>query len=373
MEEKIMKKILATVLALVMMLSCAVFASAAETTLPDITFEGWWTAWTQGLEITEEGFTMTFDVKSENATANYHSPTLIVHAGTADTLGTEYWAQRSDAWGWLYAENVGDHAAALQEKGYSWEYTFAEGFDWANFVPTLIAGTSATVTAKLEGTNVLLTYAMAGVTNKVTIPVNAEAPVYVCITGENCAVSNIVVTTPDAPAPEAPIADGDQFHIYYPAGESYITATANDTGKKLLDGTKEEAALWTVEVDENGYYTFLCDGKYLTSGETGNSLTLADAASDYSLWTLEAAENGWFIKSVNAAYNGKNQYLEYYSGFTTYGFNATNASVYTFQFEAVEIEDVPAPNPGTGDAIFAVLAIFAASGMGLTAVASKKK
>lgn len=38
-----------------------------------------------------------------------------------------------------------------------------------------------------------------------------------------------------------------------------------------------------------------------------------------------------------------------------------------------EPEPAPDPTPGTGDALFTVLAIFAASGMGLTAVVSKKK
>ena len=151
----------------------------------------------------------------------------------------------------------------------------------------------------------------------------------------------------EAPAeevPEAPIADGDTVKIYYPAGESYISATANDGGKKLLDATEDEAAVWTVAVDENGYYTFTCDGKYLTAGATGNALTLEEAASDYSLWTLEEAENGWYIKNVNASYYEKAQYVEYYSGFTTYGYNANYDSAYVYQF--VQVEE-PTPEPAT--------------------------
>ena len=146
------------------------------------------------------------------------------------------------------------------------------------------------------------------------------------------------VQAPAEEVPEAPIADGDTVKIYYPAGESYISATANDGGKKLLDATEDEAAVWTVAVDENGYYTFTCDGKYLTAGATGNALTLEEAASDYSLWTLEEAENGWYIKNVNASYYEKAQYVEYYSGFTTYGYNANYDSAYVYQFVQVEVE-----------------------------------
>ena len=366
-----MKKILAIVLAAMMLLGCAVFASAAETALPDVTFAGWWSAHSQGVEITEEGFTLTFFADTEDgAAANYCTPSLVVHAGSAEVLGTEYWVQRADAWGWLYAENIGDNAAALNEKGYTWNYTFAEGFTWENFQAATEAGTEATVTAKLEGNVAVITYVIAGVTNQVNIPVDTANPVFLCLTGERCAVSNMVVTTPEAEV-EAPIADGDNVKIFFPKNESYISATANDNGKKLLEANEAEAAVFSVEVDENGYYTFICDGKYLTSGATGNSLTLADAPSEFSLWTLEAAENGWFLKNVNAAYNGNPQYLEFYSGFTTYGKSATaDVTIYTFQFVKVENS---APVPPTGDAIFAVLAVMSAAALGLTAVVSKKR
>ncbi len=172
------------------------------------------------------------------------------------------------------------------------------------------------------------------------------------------AASGTEDTTPDATMPTiAPvvtdsitaekvdsIADGDKVIIYYPDGGLAVSGTADGTkllgveatvsGDKL---TSADAAVMEVKVDANGYYSFLIDGKYLTSGETGNSLTLADAASDYSLWTLEAAEGGWYIKNVNAVYTPaegevRPQYLEYYYNFTTYSFNDSKANIYTFQF-----------------------------------------
>ena len=145
------------------------------------------------------------------------------------------------------------------------------------------------------------------------------------------------------------IANGDKVVIYYPDGQLAISGEAD--GSKLVgveaavNGTAltaSGAAIMDVVVDENGYYTFLFDGKYLTSGETGNSLSWADAASDYSLWTLETAEGGYYIKNVNANYNGNyNQCLEYYNNkFTTYGFNETKANIYLFQFFKVT-EEMP--------------------------------
>ena len=144
------------------------------------------------------------------------------------------------------------------------------------------------------------------------------------------------------------IANGDKIVIYYPDGK--LAFAPEDDGKRVagveavLNGTTltaSGAAFIDVVVDENGYYTFLFEGKYLTAGATGNSMVWADAASDYSLWTLETAEGGYYIKSVNAAYNGGAQYLEYYAkynAFTTYGFKEAEVNIYTFQFFKVTEE-----------------------------------
>ena len=124
------------------------------------------------------------------------------------------------------------------------------------------------------------------------------------------------------------IAHGDEFVIFYNKESLVMTSTAN--GKKLtgIAATpendfilvEESMAVLTASVDSNGYYTFTnAEGKYLTSGATGNSLSFEDAASDYSLWTIKAVDGGVHIVSVNAKYNGGIQAMEYYSGFTTYG------------------------------------------------------
>ncbi len=141
------------------------------------------------------------------------------------------------------------------------------------------------------------------------------------------------------------IADGDKVIIYFPtealamsaspSGNKMGTAYATVTG---TDMTAISAAVFVVSVDGDGYYTFTCGGKYLTAGQTGNSLSLADSASPYSLWVIEEAEGGVYVKNANAAYNENAQYLEYYSGFTTYGFNSSNTAIYTFQFFKTEAD-----------------------------------
>ena len=159
---------------------------------------------------------------------------------------------------------------------------------------------------------------------------------------------------------DAPAA-GDQVVIYYPAGGTLISSEVDYYESKdqyrlapveasVVNGEiatiPETALVLDVAVDGDGYLTFTdADGKYLTSGETGNNLTLEDAASDYSLWALESAgtDGDWYIKSVNAQYNGKPQYIEYFYAFTTFGFNSGNTAIYTFQFFKVGAEEETEP------------------------------
>ena len=155
--------------------------------------------------------------------------------------------------------------------------------------------------------------------------------------------------------------DGMEVVFYYPEGKAAISGTAD--GKKLAaaetaqttDGltvAKDAGTVFTVSVDANGSYTFLQGGKYLTAGATGNSLSLADAPSDYSLWTLEATDGGFFIRSVNAQYNGNAQYVEFYNGFTVYGMNTDKKNIYTFQlFTPAQGKTDPVTGLSDGDEI----------------------
>lgn len=124
------------------------------------------------------------------------------------------------------------------------------------------------------------------------------------------------------------VADGDQFVLYYDKDGLVMTDTAS--GNKLtgeataLQGdfleVTDTMAVLTAAVDGEGRYTFTnAAGQYLTTGATGNSLTFADAPSEYSLWTLKEVTGGFHVVSVNAKYNGNAQALEVYNSlFTTF-------------------------------------------------------
>ena len=136
--------------------------------------------------------------------------------------------------------------------------------------------------------------------------------------------------------------DGDQVVFYYPNGSTAVTNAAN--GTKLaptedvfttLDklGTSEAGAVFTVKVAEDGGYAFVdAEGNYMTSGPTGNSLTMEAAANECSYWHFEltADGKGVYVFNNGANFNGNyNQALEFYGGgFTTYGHKST--AIYTF-------------------------------------------
>ena len=217
-------------------------------------------------------------------------------------------------------------------------------------------------------------------------PASTDGVVTVKITRDTTVTGEFKEENPEPPATglakltEAPL-DGAKVVIYYPASQLAMTATASGnklagTAATVTDGVltpTDDMAQLDVTVD-NGVYTFTnSDGKYLTSGATGNSLTFADAESDYSKWTLEQQTDGtWYVINLNAVYNNNKQALEYYNGFTTYGVKANN-SAYKFEFYGTQgVEKLSkitfAPQNGANLVIY-----YPASQLVMTSTASGNK
>ncbi|MBR4461220.1 MAG: hypothetical protein IKS51_01365, partial [Erysipelotrichaceae bacterium] len=140
--------------------------------------------------------------------------------------------------------------------------------------------------------------------------------------------------------------NGSQLVIYYPEDSMALTTTASGSKLAGVAATVENGKLnqtasmayLTVVLDSNENYQFKDEnGRFLTSGATGSSLSFQATATDYSLWTLQQQSDGtWFVPNVNAVHsNGSQQYLEYYSGFTTYGYKEDSSSQYKFAFYGV--------------------------------------
>ncbi len=140
----------------------------------------------------------------------------------------------------------------------------------------------------------------------------------------------------------APVS-GDTVIIYNAANTAVMGLGNTEKG---LDGVSAEVVSEgiTLNVDmaqllvsqEEGVYTFIYDGNYLTSAPSGNGLTFEAELTDCGKWTLEASNGKWLIKNVGANYNGNyNQALEYYNGFTTYGLNTSRLGIYEMDFYLV--------------------------------------
>ncbi len=127
-----------------------------------------------------------------------------------------------------------------------------------------------------------------------------------------------------------------EMYIHYPAGGTYVSATVNTNKDKPTLDPSTTPVVWNVEKDTDGYYIFSVNGQYMTSGATGNSLTLSSELTDLARWEATEADGGVYLRNVGANYSGSyNQYLEFFeSSFTTYGFNQSNSSIYTFRLVA---------------------------------------
>ena len=154
--------------------------------------------------------------------------------------------------------------------------------------------------------------------------------------------------------------DGDRIVMYYPNGQTVVGTVA--TGQKLkgMEVTlsdnqmtlPENAAIFDVSVNSAGEYAFCVNGKYLTTGATGGSLTFADSLTDYGLWTLESvAGKGYLVRNKKAVFQGKPQYIEDYNGFTTFSYKETNQKFFLLQFyQLLQQDTVAAPiaDPASG-------------------------
>ena len=252
---------------------------------------------------------------------------------------------------------------------------------------TVTAGTEITLTSFTSGAQIYYTLdgsdpadpANAGRQlysgdNKPVITENCTLKAVAVLGGAFSAMQQVEYTVDKAGTLVNELQDGDQVVIYLPSAEKAISTEAGNKGLAGADAKVEDGKLTTdadnvvFTVEEAGtstraagdVYHIKADGKYLTSGATGNALTLEAEAGQYSQWTLEETSGGWFIKNTEAQYNGNPQYVEYYSNaFTTYGMNSnSDEAIYTFQFyyapETATLQDgdrVVIYNPAYGKAL----------------------
>lgn len=276
------------------------------------------------------------EITKEGNTATYGEDTQIItlEAGVIDHT---------------FAFHVGDgylYACSAKDNYLRTETTLSANSSWT----VVIDGTTgvATLTAQGENTKNWMLYNNSSPRFTCYGATSNQNPLSIYKLGEAEETGVVLTDTPE---------HLDKVYLYYPNGGLVLSGTANGSKLTGVAGTVTDGKLEVAEgmvelvvsVDGDGRYSFVTpEGKYLTSGATGNSLSFAEEAGDYSLWTLEEATDGLFVKSVNAAYNDNPQYIEYYRGFTTYSkYSDSDAKIYTVQFyRSGKADSVPVFTPG---------------------------
>lgn len=129
-----------------------------------------------------------------------------------------------------------------------------------------------------------------------------------------------------------------------------------------------EADYVTITNVDGGFIMQDCYGRYLYMTGTYNSVNLStELPAEGHIWTLVEDENGLMIKNVQ-----KEKTLAYSEKYGSWGVYADVSETSYITITAEKVEEPQPQPPVTGDVIFAVLSILSISGMGLTAVVSKK-
>ncbi len=236
------KKLLTLAMAAVMVVSSAVSAFAE-----DIDCSGWWVAHSEGVEVTEEGVEVTFtNTTYESAAANWNGPLWVLYSGTEAKVNgadyAEYWVMRGDNYGWgnaAYYNGGADintnTADAMTAAGITW--TPDADATWDNFLTDLKAGVECTATAKLVGSNAVVTFSVAGVDTTIELPVDTSKTTYLSITGELTNITNItsksMATTDDTtPSTDDTTSSTDDTT----SSSTTTTTTTPDTGDYTMVG-----------------------------------------------------------------------------------------------------------------------------------------
>lgn len=159
--------------------------------IPNLDCAGWWTAHTEGIEITEEPVRVTYDsISYSQAKENWHTPLVVVFSSldklVNGVLYEEYSVIRSDAYGW-----------GVDGIGYSSKVIYPERWSsWKDWLKENKKGIHGSVTAFRNENTVVIRQNNHGVivTSSIQVPAGRELPICLALSGELCAISNIRIT-----------------------------------------------------------------------------------------------------------------------------------------------------------------------------------
>lgn len=158
--------------------------------LPNLDCAGWWTAHTEGIEITEEPVKITYDsISYTQAKENWHTPLVVVFSSldklVNGVLYKEYSVIRSDAYGW-----------GVDEVKFSSKVVYPENWSsWRRWLLDNKKGIHGEITAFRNDDTVTIRQNNHGVivTSYIRVPTQRNLPICLALSGELCVISNIQI------------------------------------------------------------------------------------------------------------------------------------------------------------------------------------
>ena len=208
---------------------------------------GWWTAHTEGTEVTESGVAVSFkNTTYADAADVWNIPVVVAYTGDeAKVNGAGYdecVVIRGDGYAWTTKGTDANTGAGLEVwngLGYAFE-SAAPGDTW---VQDNKAGTDCKVQAVISGGKVIIETTVGSVVSKTSFPVEAGKKVYISLSGEKCKLTDIktaeftgvgdITGTPSTPAPSTP-ATGDNDNTDTDNTDTNDTEEPEVTEKKSM-------------------------------------------------------------------------------------------------------------------------------------------
>lgn len=273
--------------------------SIVDTTeLGEVDATDWWTAHSDGIEVTNGGIEITFNTKSyDTATLNWNTPIFVAYTGDEAVVNgadyAEYFVGRSDAYGWA----PGDKNTANTPEMKTAQVGYPE--DWSAFLASNKAGTTGKIVANIAGNNAVVKFYNGDAYTEYTFPVDPTKPVYISVSGELCKVTDIVAT-------QTTLVGGTHKTIVIKDGDKTINMEADivDLGD-------------SIDICVTGDKNFtISDLKVAaeTAAATKHELTFTvEAKGMTEEFKLEITKDGKSIKLINAGTTVVNADLDAYT------------------------------------------------------------
>lgn len=269
---------------------------------------GFWTAHTDGREITESGTALTFkNTSNPSASNNYETPVVAVYTNSEPKVNNdspdykEYVVIRSDNYAWEPAGVGNSTEATWTSSGYDIKANLGTSFDWAAWVEANKAGTDCKVQAIKKDGKVYVEVTNGNLTSVTSFPITGNEKIYLSLTGENCKLTDIktanytgindIISEPSAPSepstPSDPGNNGDDEPELSTMKIKSVVAKANKkqvTGKLSVSDAKVK-----VKVGSAKYKAAKVNGKKFTFKTSklkkGTKIKIKAAKSGYETVT----------------------------------------------------------------------------------------